>query len=363
MAERPRPVEGESPWRWAGWVFGLLALVAVVALSAHLGDVEHFLRLLRSIAPWWLLLALILQAGTYLAVASSWWLGLRCAGSGRPFRVLARLALGKLFIDQAVPSGGMSGTAFLVTAIVRRGVAAPAALATLLADLVGHYAAYLATALIGLAVLWSDDLVRPWTLVLVAVFAIVSLAIPAATLSLHRLRQRQIDWMRRIPGARSLLEAFVDAPTTLLHDVRLVLALGTFNAAVIVLDAATLWAMLQAIGEHPAFGVAFASFVLAMMVAMLGPIPMGLGTFEATCTTSLVLMGEPIEAALTATLLLRGLTTWLPMLPGLVIARREFRAGRAGVRQRARRRKQGNSSSAKSIEERSRVRCHTTLQR
>jgi len=32
-----------------------------------------------------------------------------------------------------------------------------------------------------------------------------------------------------------------------------------------------------------------------------------------------------LEAALTATLLLRGLTFWLPMLPGLWIARRELR--------------------------------------
>jgi hypothetical protein len=38
--------------------------------------------------------------------------------------------------------------------------------------------------------------------------------------------------------------------------------------------------------------------------------------------------GVPIEAALAATLLLRGFTFWLPMLPGLWIARREMRAAR-----------------------------------
>jgi hypothetical protein len=38
----------------------------------------------------------------------------------------------------------------------------------------------------------------------------------------------------------------------------------------------------------------------------------------------LVLLGMPLEAALSATLLLRGLTFWLPMVPGILIARREL---------------------------------------
>ncbi|MCE8002886.1 hypothetical protein [Billgrantia ethanolica] len=39
----------------------------------------------------------------------------------------------------------------------------------------------------------------------------------------------------------------------------------------------------------------------------------------------LTLLGVPLEAALTATLLLRGMTLWLPMLPGLWFARRALR--------------------------------------
>jgi hypothetical protein len=37
--------------------------------------------------------------------------------------------------------------------------------------------------------------------------------------------------------------------------------------------------------------------------------------------------GVTIEAALAATLLARGFTFWLPMAPGLAIARREMRRG------------------------------------
>jgi glycosyltransferase 2 family protein len=54
------------------------------------------------------------------------------------------------------------------------------------------------------------------------------------------------------------------------------------------------------------------SFIMASMAATLGPIPLDLGTFEAACVGMLSLLGEAIETALAATLLLRGLTFWLP---------------------------------------------------
>ena len=91
-----------------------------------------------------------------------------------------------------------------------------------------------------------------------------------------------------------------------------------------MLDALTLWLAFKDIGAVPAIWVVFVSFTIASMVATTGPIPVGLGTFEAGSVGMLSFLGVPIEAALAATLLLRGLTFWLPMLPGIWLARREF---------------------------------------
>jgi hypothetical protein len=55
-----------------------------------------------------------------------------------------------------------------------------------------------------------------------------------------------------------------------------------------------------------------------------------LGTFEGAAVTMLHVLGVDVEAALAATLLLRGLTFWLPMIPGLWLARREI--ARSGAR-------------------------------
>jgi uncharacterized membrane protein YbhN (UPF0104 family) len=98
--------------------------------------------------------------------------------------------------------------------------------------------------------------------------------------------------------------------------------------AVFLLDTATLAVVLAAIGSDGAHlpGV-FASFMIASVAATVGPTPLGLGTFESVSVATLALVGVRLEAALAATLLLRGLTLWLPMLPGLWIARRELRPG------------------------------------
>ena len=66
---------------------------------------------------------------------------------------------------------------------------------------------------------------------------------------------------------------------------------------------------------------------MASIAAILGPIPLGLGTFEAACVGMLSLLGIAIESALAAMLLLRRLTFWLPMVPGLWLARREIAEG------------------------------------
>jgi Mg2+-importing ATPase len=49
--------------------------------------------------------------------------------------------------------------------------------------------------------------------------------------------------------------------------------------------------------------------------------PGGLGTFETASVMSLKSIGLPLPVGLSATLLFRGLSFWLPMIPGLFCSR------------------------------------------
>ena len=84
-------------------------------------------------------------------------------------------------------------------------------------------------------------------------------------------------------------------------------------------------AALRAIGyDADPLGV-FASFIFAQVAGTVFLVPGGLGTFEASSVAMLTLFKVPVEAALTATLLLRGFTYWLPMEPGYWLSHREIK--------------------------------------
>ena len=254
-----------------------------------------------------------------------WHQGLRRGGNPRPLRSLIPLGVARLFTDQAVPSGGVSGTILVVSGLTRRGVPPSVAMATMLARLISYDAAYLMVAWASLGLLWAHHSAHPAIFVVVAVFSLITVAIPVAVLSLKKWGNwPPLSWLSKLPGAALLLKSMADAPANLIRSPGLLIEMWGLQLGIFLFDALTLWLAFLAIGAVPAFWIVFVSFAMASMAATIGPIPLGLGTFEAGSVGMLDFLGMTIEAALAGTLLLRGLTFWLPMLPGLWLARREI---------------------------------------
>lgn len=155
----------------------------------------------------------------------------------------------------------------------------------------------------------------------------VALFIPGAVLLLKQLgaNDRLPAWIVRLPHVPPLLALPSNVPTAYERKLKpsplLCLEVTVYLLAVSILDGMTHWSMLHALGEPVSVLLAFPNLGFASMVAMLSPIPLGLGTFEAACTGLLIMFKDRIATALTATLLLRGFTFWLPMLPGLIVTR------------------------------------------
>lgn len=319
---------------WGGrgaWVSGIVVLALVVFVVLQLGDIGKFLELVVNIELSWLVVALLLQAATYGCAASVWYLALKQSGQYRPMTDLIPLGVAKLFIDQTIPSGGLSGTVMVMAGLTRRGIPLRAGAGALLLGLVSYYTAYLLAVVISLGVLAFFHAIHPWVIVVCMVFSVVAVGIPAAVLWLRDATSLPLlIRLRQIPGLDALLKAVEEAPFQLLKDPVLLAQAVFFHVMIFLLDGATLWVMLYAIGQDIALSAAFSSFVIASVAATLGPIPLGFGTFEGVSVAMLMLLGSPLEAALTATLLLRGFTLWLPMLPGVWLVRRE--AGGPGLR-------------------------------
>lgn len=306
-------------------VFGALLVGALFVASGHVIEFTRFAQLLRDAQPRWLLAALVLQLATYGLVALVWRQALRAAGARVRFPVLLPLSVAKLFADEALPSAGVSGTAFFVAALGRRGVPAAACMATLLLSLVTYYAAYASMGIAAYAALRAQDAAPWWIATTVMAFVAMAVLIPAVVLLLKAgARLPMPKWLLQRARIATFLRVLAQAPADLARRPAVVIPALLLHAGIFVLDGATLWAALLAVGHETSFWVAFPAFMMGAMVAAMSAIPMGLGSFEAACVVTLSLLGVTLPSAFAATLLLRGFTLWLPMLPGVWLARREI---------------------------------------
>lgn len=308
--------------RWRSWFLAVLIVAGLVAALAHWGEVRRFAALLREAEPGWIVLALALQLTTYASVARGWSAVLHQASAPKPIRPLMRIALTKLFADQVLPSAGMGGNILLVDQLRALGVPKGTAVAALLLSMIGFYAAYAFFALVMLILLWLHDRATPLMAGTVTIFLLVALAIPSLALWLRSRGSRPLpDRFEQIDFVRKLLETAAQAPAVVLRDRRLILTVTGCNAMIFLADAGTLYACLHSLGQQAAFGTAFIALIMASVIATLGPIPLGLGSFEATSVAMLHLLGVALEAAFAATMLLRLFTLWLPLIPGMVMMR------------------------------------------
>jgi uncharacterized membrane protein YbhN (UPF0104 family) len=234
------------------------------------------------------------------------------------------LGLAKLFMDQAIPSVGLSGTLLVIRALDRRGVPRGASMAAVVVDLVSYYAAYVLALGIALGIVWVHGDLTPLMALPAGIFAPLAAAVPIALLWVSRGRTLP-GWLKRLPFIKPALRALGEATPVIAHDVSLITQCMGLQLTIVALDAGTLWIMLWALGLEVNPAPVFASFMLSTLARTLGVVP-GLGVFEAVSVATLKLIGVQVTAALAATLLFRFFTFWLPMAPGLILARREAKA-------------------------------------
>lgn len=307
-------------------VSGILLLAVVIAVVVHYGEEKEFAELLRRSKPGWLVVALLLQAGTYVCAAGVWHRALAREGEPRALMRLIALGLAKVFMDQAVPSAGVSGTMLVARALRRRGLSHRKAIGTVLAGLIAYYISYGLAVLAALVILWSAGRVSRLVTTAATGFALVVALVPSAILWMTRKGRAKFPaWIRRIGPLKSFLAALGERPLQVLRNPRFLTEATVLQLGIIVLDSATLGALLVSVGAVASPAAVFTAFTMGSVVATLSPIPSGLGTFDGTVIAMLRAFQVPLEPALAVTMLFRGFTLLLPLVPGFWLARSEAR--------------------------------------
>ncbi|MGD8328248.1 MAG: lysylphosphatidylglycerol synthase transmembrane domain-containing protein [Acidobacteriota bacterium] len=320
------PAEVQT-WRVLRWLPGVLALLAFAFVIIYRSEEREFVRLMTQAEPRWLIAAALFQALTYVSATEVWQRTLVRRGAKLQLYRIVPLGLAKLFVDQVAPSGGVSGAVLAMSALKHRGISRGVATAALVTGLVSYYIAHALALFVAVGLLWRRGDLNVLILTVATVASLVAALVPVTVVGLRRGGDH--PWLgrlvQRIPPLRLASEQLASAPAHLLSDRVLLLEATACQMGVILLDAATLSTLLMALGLDASPAAAFTSFVVAQSVANIIIVPGGFGTFDATCVGMLRLFGIPVGAGLTVAVLLRGFTFFLPMIPGLLLARRELR--------------------------------------
>jgi Mg2+-importing ATPase len=313
---------------WISWLLGVALLAAVIAGALHFAEERAFIDLAQHAEPWWLAVALALQAGTYVAQGGIWRRVSRAAGHALPRRAAFELSLAKLFADQALPSAGLSSSILIAKALARRALPSGAVKACVLINIASYHAAYVVALLAALTIIAKHGLSNVLVVMTSVFFLAFSITLSAAVVLLAGRPHERLAWaLRRLPVARTSFDYLAGADRPLVRDARLLADTIALQLAIVLLDAATFWFLLVALGERASVVGVFASFMIASLFRTMGIVPGGLGTFEVTSVLTLRMVGVDLAAALSATLLFRGLTFWLPMLPGYWFSHRAIVPG------------------------------------
>ncbi|MEL7486303.1 MAG: lysylphosphatidylglycerol synthase transmembrane domain-containing protein [Pseudomonadota bacterium] len=310
--------------RLAFFIVGAFVVAAIVLVVLNVGDITDFMEQSARADPRWLAAAVASQLMTYACVVLVWRRVLKSMGFSLGFLRLYPLAIAKMFSDQAVPSGGVAGAAFLFRALGRRGVPYANAFTVFSFTAVTFFAAFLLAASISLAAIATVDDASPALSTSIAAFAAAVSILVLAVSAIALLGAKPPPALKRIPYYDDFSEWIRRSATFFATERRLFLEATMIHFVVRAFDGMTLYLVILAIGGASSPAICFFAAVFASIAATVAPIPMGLGTFEAGMIATLSLFGSSVEEALAATLIFRGLSLWLPMLPGLLIVQREI---------------------------------------
>ena len=308
--------------RWLPWVFGSAILIAMIVVGVHFTETTDLVRLVQTSQPRWIFLATLLQVATYLAQGEVFRAPVRVTGHHITASLVYKLSLVKLFMDQALPSAGISSTVFVAKSLQRNGIPRDIVAASMVLNLASYHIAYAACLLAALAIITASGHSNWIVMVISVLFLLFAVGLVAAVIAISAGKGRkQAALLERVPIVRSAMQFLTDADARLTQHLRLLVETSIWQAVIFILDAATMWVLILALGEQASVKGVYASFMISSLLRTMGIVPGGLGTFEATSVLTLKMIGVAIPVALSATLLFRGLTFWLPMLPGLWLSK------------------------------------------
>ena len=279
--------------------------------SASSQSGKNLWELFTEASPWWLLVAVLASALTYLAAAMVL-TGFIPEKLPVVHNLLVQVAAG--FVSLVAPAA-VGGVALNTRYMQKRGIPTGAAVSAVGASQAVAFVIHIALIAIfsfiaGQNVGKSDSSTLVIAILLaIAIVIMVTMAVPPL---------RHFAKVRLAPFFEGSLPRLLDVAQ---NPRKLTIALGG-TVCLSLFNALCLWASVHAMspatrsGHEISYATAAVVFLTAQTAGSFIPVPSGVGTVEIAMTGALRLVGVDNETAVTSVLVYRMLRTYLPAIPG-----------------------------------------------
>ena len=303
-----------------------LALGLYVALPSVAGLDETWGRLLRG-DPWWLALAVLLEACSYCGYVVLFRGVFVRPGSRIGWRESYTITMAGVAATRVFAAGGAGGIALTAWAMARSGMGRRELVRRLTTFYVALYSVFVTALLVvglGLRAGLFEGPAPFGVTVVPAVLGAFVISGALVTALLPRDLDRRLG--RRVGSGRpaSAVRTIARGAATVAEGVRGAVAMLRARDTALLgavawwaFDIAVLWACFHAFGEPPSAAV----IVMAYFTGMLGnllPLPGGVGGVEGGMIAALLAFDVAGGLAVVSVLTYRAFAFWLPTVPGLL---------------------------------------------
>jgi len=315
-------------------VFYVLAIIVFYFALQYIGNLGNIETLLLEMDTGWLLVAVSTQLITYLLNALILKVLLSESENNLSLFMLLKISIVIIFINQALPSGGLSGNGYVFNQLVRRKINGTQAFSALVLESICYYIAFLMLLFIFYGWYFMENEKVNFLIKYTAITGLVFylfLTLAMSVLSNWRTVKSILYRVRKFPKIRKYIEEvnlyglteskqgifkmFLDNKNNAL------IAIG-LQVLIITSDVVTVFAILK--GFH--FSLPWSYVVLGLLLSLIiGALPVSPGSliaYESGMTYFFTTLGTPVHVALVVTLIFRFLTFWLPMSIGFMLYKR-----------------------------------------
>ncbi len=309
--------------------FLVLSIAALYLLLPQLAGLEDTWERIEDGSPYWTFLALLFGFGMFVSyVAMFRGIFMRAGASRIDWSASYQITMAGLAASRIFAAGGAGGLVLTAWALRRAGMGKRLVADKTLTFLILTYFPYMAALIVcGLGLrlgLLPGE--APFGLTVVpAGVAVLLTAIGVSTVLVPTDLQRRLEgfasrrgrlghWAQRLANLPASASAGMRDALRHIRHPDPALAGAVFFWA---FQVGVLWAGFRAFGDAPPVAVVTMAFFVGMFGNLL-PLPGGVGGVEGGMIAALAAFGVDAGQAVVAVLLFRGVTFWLPMIPGVI---------------------------------------------